>query len=457
MTKLFWASLFVLGASALTYFRFQLLDLGSTSNPIYLLAVIFIISLLNLRISRLSSEIFSRAFIYIPISAIGCSFFLQKNLTNSFDHRFLLTSTCFLVFSAFFSGYGVLIARSCLSGSKSFFVDCMFIVRSLSILLCFAIFINLVGLHCILFKCRELSSRLGFSLINSEPAYIGILLFFLITTSLFFRNSNSCKHWPFLKSPCNILILLSLVAIGFSKSPLIVAMFLLYALSILFVLFVFPLFIRYKFTNFLRRVSLPQILFGLMLFIGLISTLLFTKIGPEFYSLVDPSSYSFTSGKQFDNPFQTLVLLGGNRFSYLFSIFYIDPSQLMIGHSIYSSSLIFQSYVQQFFDNIMNVGFFVELGAKPNSSFIQLLFTFGLFGSLFIYYPLFKLFFSNLLSVFQNSFNFTSLWISFSPLFILLYPCPNTDPWKFLTLSIFVAFATIENSLSSKSFVSADR
>ncbi|QNJ30625.1 putative membrane protein [Synechococcus sp. PROS-9-1] len=439
MTKLSIFTQLVLLGSILTYSKFEPIPFGSTANPSILLAILLWISFCASPIPKICIGMLQRAFIYIPISAFFAYLFIS-DYNLSLDPRFVLTSLCFFIYSTVFIGFGVYLSSIYRNNFPEMLSLCRKLLDSLILLLCVVTPLNILSLHCNLFKCREYGGSLGFSLINSEPSYVGIFLFSIITFSFYIINDFRLCSYSSLRLRSKFLIILSIVLLLSSKSPLAVASVGLYAAFILFIHRAVPILKNWKFV-LSSRFSFPQLVTGTIFLITISYALFNTKVGIEFVSLLNPSVY-LPNNQSESNPFQVLVFLGGNRISYLGSLYYVNPLLLISGHSIFSSSLIFENSVNLFYQNVMKVGFFSEYGAKPHSAFGQLMFTFGFLGSLFIYLPVFKLFFQNISTIFRSKTSYIALWIIFSPLFLLLYFTPNTDPWKFCTLTIFVVFTS---------------
>lgn len=437
MSKAYFFSQLILLGSVLTYSKLEPVSYGSTANPSALLIIISLVLFFTRYIPKICLEILQRASLYLPVSALFV-YFYASNINFSFDFRFLLTSFAFFVYSIAFVGFGVFLSSLRINNFQLFFNICHGLLTSLIILLLFITPLNLLSLQCLFFKCRELSSSIGVSLINSEPSYVGIFLFSILTFSIFILNDSYLRRHSMVALEAKLLIFSSVVLLTFSKSPLALTSVAIYALLILSFQKILPLFKDYKFSIPTRFFPI-QIFVILFLVIATIFALFYTKIGAELYSLIDASTYLPSYLSQ-SNPLQTLVFLGGNRISYLFSLLFVEPPLLFSGHSVFASSDIFEYSVNLFYENIMRVGFFSEFGAKPHSALGQLIFTFGIFGSLFIYYPVIRLFLRGLLTMASSNPSYLELWIIFSPIFSLLYFSPNTDPWKFCIIMIFVSF-----------------
>lgn len=434
------ASLFsqlVLFGSILTYSKFEPVSFGSTANPVLLLLIIFLLIVFTNRVPKICIEILQRALLYLPISAIFvCLFVSNSNL--SFDIRFLATSLAFFFFSVCFIGFGVFLS-SLRNTNVQLFINILDnLLNSLIILLFLIIPLNLLSLQCVFFKCRKMSGSVGFSLLNSEPSYVGIFLFSILTFSFYLLNDFHLRSNLRLVFKSKLLIFTSIILLIFSKSALALISVVLYALFVWLLIKIAQLFNSYKLLV-PTRFSQIQILAGLFVLTAPIYVIFYTKIGSELFLLIGQSNYVPIYLSQ-NNLIETIVFLGGNRFSYLFSLVYVDPPLLLSGHSLFASSEIFEKGVSFLFENIGNFGFFSVYGAKPHSALGQLIFTFGALGSLFIYYPVFRLFLRRLSIITFSKASYFQLWILFSPLFAVLYFTPNTDPWKFCTLMIFVAF-----------------
>ena len=431
----FFSQLVLLGA-IFTYSKFEPISFGSTANPVVLLSILSLTLVFANRIPPICLQILQRALFYLPISTLFVYLYARSS-NLLFDIRFLATSFAFFFLSICFIGFGAFLTSLRSNNFRHYLIIFQNLLNSLIIVLCLIAPLNILSLHCILFKCRIVSGSIGLSLVNSEPSYVGIFLFSILTFSFYVLNDPLLRNNSSLAFKSKFLIFLSFVLLILSKSPLAVASVALYALLLLFTQGLVYLFGNYRF-SIPSRFSSLQVYGALLLLILTPFVLFYTKVGVELFSLVDPNRYLPIYLSQ-GNPFQTLVFLGGNRFSYLLSLIYIDPTLLLSGHSLFASSDLFESAVSLFYENVMKVGFFSVYGAKPHSALGQLIFTFGALGSLFIYYPVLKLFFRGLSTISRGEASFFELWLLLSPLFSLIYFTPNTDPWKFFTIMFFVA------------------
>jgi hypothetical protein len=432
---------FVLIGALLTYSQFQLLDIGSTSNPTFLILAIAAVSWLGSSVRAVFLVILMRAFLCIALSSLLMYFAASSPLPSFLDARFITTLFTVLILLASFISFGEFLATlkpvvhvSLLARVTVF----MIIVLSLGMLL------NVFNLHCYFFKCRIFGGSLGFSMFNSEPAYTGIMVFAIICL---YAYSSSLELLPTAAMQRNsrILLMASFATLLGSASPLVFGSISLYG----FFVYLFLKAIRWnhRIPKHTGRIKLTTITLITIIVVAILYVATFTKVGAEFWSFVDPSSYDFTSSQQLENPFETLTFLGGNRISYFMSFLYFDKISLFFGHGLYSSSFLFEAAVSSFYENFILVGFFSHFGAKPDSLLTQLIFSFGIIGSMLIFIEAVCIFTQQLRRCLSSrNVGYLQLWMACSPIFLLIYPCPNTDPWKYIALSLFIGFSKISNA-----------
>ena len=322
MTKASIFSQLILLGSVFTYSKLEPVSFGSTANPLALLFIIALIPLFTSHTQKICLEILQRASLYLPISALFV-YFSHPKVNFEPDFRFLSTSFTFFAFSVAFVGFGVFLSSLRTNNVQLYFNIFQNLLNSLILLLLLIFPLNLFSLQCLFFKCRLLSSSVGFSLINSEPSYVGIFLFSVLTFSFYVLNDYYLCRSTRIAFKSKLLIFSSVLLLISTKSTLVLASVGFYAILILLFQKSVSLFKTYTFSMPTRFTPL-QIFAALFLLIGSTLSLSYTKLGAELYSLLDASTYLPTYLSQ-SNPLQTLIFLGGNRFSYLFSLLYIDP------------------------------------------------------------------------------------------------------------------------------------
>ena len=174
-------------ASVLNYSLFIPFNIGSTSNPFYILLFFCIFLYLQPLVYANIVQICNRVIISILFSTIIV--FFSQNTALTFDFRFLLTSFVFIsLFNLFrlFSIWHIRLPLFLQVRSYQILIDTSICCTILGLV------INLIGLQCLFFKCRVLDSITsaqanGISLFNAEPSYVGIFTFFII--SLYFQKS----------------------------------------------------------------------------------------------------------------------------------------------------------------------------------------------------------------------------------------------------------------------------
>ena len=402
--------------------------LGTTSNPLF-----FILSLI-IGSKIININLLKKYALFPVVILIGTiiSFLLGNRI---FDIRFLFTLAC--VYLEFFLVQNVAIYSVKMDKNKT-----RILFNRIASLLIFifltVLTLNIFNLHCFLFKCREYG-RIGFSLMTSEPSYVGLIaIFYLSFYFISIEHVNQKKRNLLLLSSFIMTVLSRSLNVIFSSISIAIWLVWPYFLNLIkTILFKFKVKKYIKYFIFI----LPIIIIG---FLYLYST---PNIQGEVKILLQDLDFRYLFNKE---TFNILNVASGDRINYLMASLSSDFSTLFSGHGLLSSSSIFEDNllkVYEVLDNNYEVNRGLkELGSKPHTLFGLIFFSNGIVGLIYLFKDQLLILKRHTLEILNNSNYINNKYFTqknfftILPFVLLIYPSTNTDTFKFISFYIYFIF-----------------
>ena len=374
------------------------------------------------------------------------------------DLRFLFTILC--TYSEFFLIQNIAYRSSKLDKSKEYKILNR-VSNFLIIIFPIVYFLNFFNLHCSIFVCRDFGNT-GMSFMTSEPSYVGLISIFYLSFYFFTLEKISTNKRK-------IILAISIIMAVLSRSLNTIFWLLLIALIIIipyFLNYIYSILVSFKLNKNFKYIffllSFSIIIFLLNWFYGDISS---NNIKKELLLIGENIDFSNISRIDF---FNTINIASGDRINYFLASITSNPTNIIWGHGLLSSSSIFEynlSNLYADFDNNFEISqSFTEdvqascsldqsiekcygrLGAKPHSFFGLIIFSNGLIGLIYLFKDQIKNLINHILGILKSSNNIQNKnflqnhYFNFLPFIILFYSSTNTDPFKFISLYLYYSF-----------------